>query len=192
MATRILTPEFRVCFPNVFRPRKKENPSDKTVFDVTMIFEKDTDLSGFKKLIEEATQEKWGGTPPAGLRSPIRVGTKKDKDPRGYENVREEFKGKYVIVARSYGETPPGVLNERKEHIMDHSTFYGGCYAVAYVSAYGYHNGHNKGVSICLEGIMKVKDGEHFVSRPKVEDMFESFQPVVKETSDVEEIAMPF
>ena len=81
---KVLTPKFRVSFPNVFKAHSFNN-SDP-FYSITMLFDKDTDISALKKIANAAKKEKWGDKPPKGLRSPFRDGNEKESrtDPQGY------------------------------------------------------------------------------------------------------------
>ena len=65
---------------------------------------------------------------------------------------------------------------------------YGGCYATAYVNAYTYDN-KTRGVSIGLQTMQKVAEGEPFGSRSNPED---DFEPITEDDFDkVEDGAEP-
>jgi len=55
----ILTPKFRVSYPNVFRA-KKNDLSGKDEFSVVALFPKGSDLRALQAAAKEVTVEKWG------------------------------------------------------------------------------------------------------------------------------------
>ena len=57
---KVMTPKFRVSFPNVFRA-KAIKEGDEPKFSIAMLFDEDTDLSEMKKAAKEALVNK-GGT----------------------------------------------------------------------------------------------------------------------------------
>ena len=54
---KVLTKKFRVSFPNVFKPHSFNNGDP--FYSITMLFDKDTDISDLKKLANAAKKEKW-------------------------------------------------------------------------------------------------------------------------------------
>ena len=58
--TRLMTPEFRVNWPQVFQPGKDKETGEETGFSVMALFPKGTDLSAMIKEIEKAAAGKWG------------------------------------------------------------------------------------------------------------------------------------
>ncbi len=164
----IITPTFRVSYPAVFHPQRNElanPPRDEYV--ITMLFDKKTaktDLVELKALCKEVAEEKWGvGKIPAGLKSPFRDGDLEKPDNPSYAGC---------IFVRSWSKFMPGLVNQKREPILNEDEFYGGCYARAQVNVYGYDMKGNKGVSLGLTHIQKVKDGDPFGSRTRAEDAF--------------------
>lgn len=158
----MITPEFRVSYPNVFKPRAV-NQGDTPYFSVAMLFPKSTDISELKKLCKKAVHDRWGAAVPQGLVSPF-----KDGDKKGDPN----YVGMISVNAKS--EYRPGVVGlDSKTYINDASVFYPGCWAKAQVNAYTWDNMGRKGVSIGLNNLQKTKDDEALgASRMKAEDAF--------------------
>lgn len=161
MGKKILTPEFRVSFPHVMNPAK--NMQNNMRYSLVMLFPKSTNLSTIIKLAEEAAKEKWGDKLPKGLRSPFRNGDEKE-----YEG----YKGMIFCSAQSVQR--PGLINEAKETIIAPEEFYAGCYAIAAITAYAYDVTGNRGVSLGLQNVMKIRDGEPFSGRSTPQDDFDS------------------
>lgn len=161
----INTPVFRVSYPNVFEA--KLNPmSNKMEYSIVMLFDKKTaknDLKDLKALCQAIATEKWGAKIPANLRSPFR-----DGDIEKAENP--SFKGMIFVTSKS--KNMPGLVNQQKQEILSQDEFYGGCYARAHVNVYAYSKAGNNGISLGLQHIQKVKDGEPFGSKTRVEDAF--------------------
>ena len=57
MKKKILTPRFRVAFPNVFKP--KLNLQGEPKYGLVMLFDKKSDISKLRKLADEVAKEKW-------------------------------------------------------------------------------------------------------------------------------------
>lgn len=165
---KTLTHVFRVSFPQVFEA--KSFAEQKPKYSVTMLFEKDVDLSapaaeGFislKRAALNAAIEKWGPKDQwspkikSKLRMPFRDGDTDRPDTPGYE-------GCIFVVATSVQR--PGLWDLKYRPITDAEEFYAGCYARAEVIAKAYDEAGNIGVSFYLQNIQKVKEGEAFSGR---------------------------
>lgn len=165
----VLTPPFRVSYPNVFKPRHNDL-NGKDEYSVVALFKKGEDLSALKKAAEAAVIEKWGSDKskwPTNLRSPFRDQKERAKDgalPAGYEE------GAIFINLKS--SQRPGVVDQKVQDIIDESDFYAGCYARATIGAYAYDQKGNRGVAFGLGNIQKVKEGEPLGNRTKATDDF--------------------
>lgn len=175
MLADVMTPIFRVSYPNVFKSKKNEL-NGKDEYSLVALFPKGADLSSLKKAATEAIEKKWGPDKakwPANLRTPFRdQGERAKLDeasgkkilPAGYEE------GAIFLTLKSTAK--PGVVDQKVQDIIDQSQFYAGCFARATVNAYAYDNKGNRGVSFGLTNIQKVKDGEPLSGRPKAQDDF--------------------
>ena len=163
--TKITTPEFRVSFPSVFTP---SDFNGTETFQVTMLFDKGTDLSVLKDAVARAAKEKWGAKLPAGFRSPIRDGAEKSHI-AGYD-------GCIFVTAKS--SQKPGVVDRALNILTDSSEFYAGCIARATVVAFAYDRNGNKGVSFILSNVQKIADGEAFSSRRSAQDDFDAIEDI--------------
>lgn len=159
---KTMTPSFRVSFPSVFEATSGFE-GQEAKFSITMLFPKETDLSGMKKLVDEAIAEKWGNKVPKDLRSPFRDGDEKELD--GYA-------GHTYVKATS--KTRPGIVDKDLVPIISSSDFYAGCYARATVTVFAYDRTGNKGVSFGLQNIQKLDDGEAFSGKKSAEEDFKS------------------
>ncbi len=157
----LLTPKFRVSFPNVFKPSKLDGK-----YSCGMIFEPDTDFTALKAAIKAAVIEKWGNKIPQNLLMPLK---------NGDETGRSEYAGMFVIAGKCYARRP-GVVGPDKNQLEAESDFYAGCYARATIKCFAWDNPKfgTKGVSITIQNIQKLEDGEPLVGGVKAEDDFES------------------
>lgn len=178
-----VTPEFRVSFPQVFKPKAFENQEAK--FSIQMLFAKSTDITELRKIVFECAAEKWGKDKtkwPRGLRFPFKNGDEK-ADLQGYA-------GHTVVGASS--KMQPGVVSSavdpatgKLEVLSEESgRFYAGCYARASVMAYTYDKAGNRGVSLSLQNVQKLGDGEAFSGRRQADD---EFDPVERPDADSED-----
>ncbi len=172
--TGVMTPEFRVSFPNLFKA-KKNDLSGEDEYSVQALFSKDADLKVLKMAAEAAIAKKWGDDKkkwPTNLRSPFRLQDERAKVndegkkvlPPGYEE------GAVYLNLKS--KQRPGVVDKNVQPIIDETEFYPGCYARATISAYAYDAKGNKGVAFGLGNIQKTRDGEPLGGRMKAEDEF--------------------
>ena len=163
MADILMTPEFRVSFPAVFKPkRQKGDATSEPKYGLTMLFPKGADLSKLKAAAQEAVKEKWGDKPPKNLRSPFR-----DQGEKEYEGYEE---GAVFVSASS--KQKPGLVDRQRQDIIDETEFYPGCYARATLRAFAYDNNGNKGVAFCLNNIQKLRDGNPLDGRTRAKDDF--------------------
>lgn len=179
----VLTPEFRVAFPAVFRP-KRNDLNGKDEYSVVALFPKGCDLTPLINAAQEAIAKKFGADKskwPQNMRSPFRDQGDRAKEnddgkevlPQGYE------KGAQYITFRS--NQRPGCVNQNVEDIIDEAEFYGGCWARAEVNAYAYDMKGNRGVSFGLGNLQKMRDDDHFGNRSKPQDCF---SPVVAQDAN--------
>lgn len=168
----LLTPEFRVSFPFVFRPQKPMNEGGTPKYSVVMLFPKGEKLTALKNAVKELLVEKLGADSqkwPKNLTLPFK--DQGDKTMAGYEA------GAVSITATS--KVRPGLVNSANEDIIDEVEFYSGCYAHATVRPFFYEvKGENggvmkRGVSFGLQNIQKKRDGEPLSGRMKAQDEFE-------------------
>jgi hypothetical protein len=159
---KVMTPEFRVSFPNVFQPRSAFD-GQEAKYSIVMLFSKKTDISALKKLAQAVAREKWGDKIPKGMRNPFRDGDVEKEGMDGYAGC--------VFVTAS-SKTKPGLVDQSVQPIITGDDFYAGCYARATVNAFAYDRAGNVGVSFGLQNIQKLRDGEPFSGRTKAEDEF--------------------
>ncbi len=170
--TKVMTPPFRVSFPNVFE--KSQYKGSEPKYGITMIF----DVAGFnptekkqftamKGLLEAACQEKFGKSlkicaKNTNFKRSLRDGSEKE-DLDGY--------GEGKVFAAATSKRQPGLIDRDKQAIISEQEFYPGCYARATVTAYGYDN-VSKGVAFGLHNIQKLGEGEDFSGRVSADEDF--------------------
>ncbi len=170
---KVITPKFRVSFPEVFEAKSFQG--GKAKFSVVMLFDVKEDIQPLKDMAKRAIAKKWGDNPPAALKSPFKDGNLKEYD--GYKGC---------IFASANSLYQPGVVDETRQPIINPNDFYAGCYAVASVNAFCYDTAGNVGVSFGLQNIMKVNDGEPLAGGESAEAAFESIHLPDGEDVDVE------
>lgn len=173
---RIITPEFRVSYPHVFKPQRVKD-GDKAKFSITMLFRKDTDLMGqtpkgeersLKEVIKNAKIAEFGAKEnwPKGLQSPVINGD----DPKFAE--KDGYKGHWVIKAVTSEEQKPSVIDGDMNLITDPAVLYPGCYARAYIFSYVWTFMGKQGVGFILDHVQKLRDGKSFGGKKPVEQVF--------------------
>lgn len=176
---KCVTHEFRVSFPALITPKAFEEQAPK--FSIVMLFDKNTKLSeppknklgqpigiSMKHAAHNAAVEKFGPKEkwPKNLRMPFRDGDERSDTP-GYE-------GTIFVTASSKGQ--PGLVDQKRQPILNERDFYAGCYARAELIAFAYDKAGNKGVSFSLQNVQKLRDGEPFSGRKAAEDVFDDVE----------------
>lgn len=161
---KILTPEFRVAFPQVFEPKSIKN--GPMYYSLVMLFPKTTDISALKTLAREVRDKKWGLYPPSNLRNPFRDGKEKQFD--AYLDC---------VFASAKTKEKPGLIDMMGRAITVRGDFYSGCWARATLSAYAYDNMGNVGVGFGLLNIQKTRDDKPISNRTAPEQDFPPLNP---------------
>lgn len=161
---KIMTPKFRVAFPEVFTPRAFQSGQEPK-YSVTMLFDGDADLAALKQMAKDVAAEKWPGKKlPKGLKSPFRDGDEVEWD---------GFAG--CTFVRATSKYQPGIVGrDASRAIVKAEEFYAGCYARATVNCFAYDTAGNKGVAFGLQNIQFLEHGEPFTGRTNAEDDFDS------------------
>jgi len=157
MAEKLITPEFRGAFVQIFRAKAQKQADGtmgKAKFSVKAAFPPNTELSAMKKEAEAAAMEKWAGKPPKTLRSPFRLNEELDNPTPGIGDD-------WIIMTFSANEDRrPGLVDANLNDIIDETEVYSGAWYRAQVRCYAYDQAGNKGVSFGLENLQKLKDDE--------------------------------
>jgi hypothetical protein len=187
--SNVMTPIFRISYPNIFKA-KKNDLNGKEEYSCVALFAKGQDLSILKKAAEQALEDKWGkdkSKRPQMLKSPFRdqaerarydAATGKKVLPSGYEE------GAFFITLKS--DQRPGVVDQNVQEIVDPSQIFAGCYCRATIRAYAYDAKGNKGVAFGLQNIQFIRNGDPLSGRTRAQD---DFSPVASEPGDKEESA---
>lgn len=171
--SKIVTPEFRGSFVHLLEPHAiKGVEGAKARYQITIpLPKKDAFWTKLNALVEDTAKAKWGKIPPK-MKSPV-----KDGD----EEERPELIGCFSVQATSNNK--PGIVDSSLSPIMNANEIYSGAYYRASIRAYAWeHPTGGKGVSIALDNVMKVKDGEAFSGRT---DASADFADFAKEDADL-------
>lgn len=172
---KLITPEFRASYANVWEPAPTPNGDLK--YSISMIFPKTTDLTDIKKAIKQcivdalgADEKKW----PKNLKNPLRDGDT-DRDSPEYADA---------MFLNAGSKNQPGIVDENVQPMMDRDGFYSGAYGRASINFFYYDKNGNKGVGVGLNNIMKTRDGERFDGKQAAEDEFAAFASANGDSKD--------
>ena len=163
-STRFLSPLGRMAFQHLLEPDTKDNGDKK--YEVTLLFPPDADLSDIKAKLYRAgddffKKKEW----PRGARTPQDViGDCEDKDYTGYKP------GWHYIKFSS--KDMPGIVDARKQEVLDPREVYNGRWARVSGSCYAYDN-KSKGVACALNNVQLLQNDDTFSGRPRAEDEFD-------------------
>lgn len=168
-----VTHEFRLSYPALFEPKAFEDQEEK--YSCVALFPKSTNLGkpaegqaySLKRIVKNAKIEKWGADEtkwPKRMRTPFKDGDEKDDaEGSGYADT---------IYCTMSNKKPPGLVDQRRRKIEDEAALYPGCWVRAEVIAFAYDTAGNKGVSLSLQNIQKVRDDESFSGKRDAADVF--------------------
>ena len=150
MSKIVLTPEGTLHFPRLFEPEEfmgKRSYNTKIIFDEDVTPE--TGLKGILQALKDAAQERWGQHLPAGVGQKV--------------PLRREEDGLWSIRTRRDAELPPpDVWNRDRTRIGpdDAHLIYGGVRARLALKVHAYDYKGSRGVTLLLEAVQRVADGE--------------------------------
>jgi hypothetical protein len=163
---KLVTPEFRGSYVFLTEPRSMPGAEGgKPKYQITVVLPKnhafwaDLDLQ-----VNKAAVDKWGKVPPR-LKTPV-----KDGD----DSERSEFAGSNTVQATSLNR--PGIVDTNLSPILSADEIYSGAYYRISYHCYAWeHPTGGKGVSLAVDNVMKVKDGEAFSGKSSAESDFAEF-----------------
>lgn len=186
------TPEVRIMYPKVFKldSYKGGTPSKS----VRVLIKKDNKeqmdfLKAFVNDMNKVLVEQWPNEserpriPMVGHdKSPIKDGDKScNSQGIPFKEKSPEVVGHYFFTASKYPtDSNPNadmpIVDRNKAEVMNAGDVYSGCYCKVNVNGYGRTRTDNPGISISLNGVQKIKDGERIGGGggPSVDDMFEA------------------
>jgi len=174
---KVLTPPFRISFPNVFKPRAAFENQDPT-YNIQMLFPKTaegypeklrkygTDLITVKKALAAACNKEWGEKSkwPKFKHPVIRDGNEKQD--------MAQYKEMFFINAKS--KFAPGIVNQKNDEIISPEEFYAGGWARATLNVYTYDNKFGAGPQLGLQNLQFLMDDESFSGKRNAKDDFEA------------------
>lgn len=176
-SNRIHTPEGTARYCSVFVPRVRKDPKTGEAkgdpkYQITLIFDEDTDLSEMEEAAKQKGIEKFGPkfmalVEKGKMNWPFRDNADRVDDD---DNPIPGFDIAGVHVGFKTGDKP-GVVDEAAEPIMDKSEIYDGCRVRVSCRPFAYDN-ESKGVAFALVNVQKLDDGDRLSGDPSAEDDF--------------------
>jgi hypothetical protein len=165
---KVITKKVRLGYVNLFSPTAM-NESQMPKYGVCVYIPKTDEetLEKIHKAIESVKRKAitlWGGSVPNNIKTPLRDG---DIERPG----QEECAGHFFLNARSIHK--PGIFDKNGHEILDSTEIYSGCYGRLSLDFYAYNKAGNKGITVGINSVMKLEDGEPLGgSRHSVNDFF--------------------
>lgn len=169
--TKVVTGTVRLSYANVWEPKSINGGTEK--YSVSLIIPKSDKktLDAINKAVDAAIEEgigKFGGKKPnkAAIKLPLRDGDAERDD--------EAYKNAFFLNANS--TTPPQIVDQNVNPILDRSEVYSGVYARVSINFYAFNSNGNKGVACGLGNIQKVRDGQPLGNRSSAADDFTAIE----------------
>lgn len=169
--TKVVTGTVRLSYANVWEPKSINGGAEK--YSVSLIIPKSDKktIAAINAAVDAAIDEglaKFGGKKPnkAAIKLPLRDGDTERDD--------EAYADSYFVNANS--QTPPQIVDQNVNPIIDRSEIYSGVYARVSISFYAFNSNGNKGVACGLGNIQKVRDGQPLGNRSSAEDDFTAIE----------------
>lgn len=176
---RLTSPPGIGCFVFVLKPQQpgENSKSKEPKYKVVLVWDQDAQESPeykqLKRACVDAAEQRFGKD----AREKIKKGKIKmpwrDASDYGDEGYGFPFDQEGWKFAAFTSTQQPGIVDKRAKPIMKESEIYSGAvYRVTY-AVWAYDKEGNKGVTLLLNNIQKIKDGERLAGRPDAEDDFE-------------------
>lgn len=164
--TKVIFGECRLSYVHLFEKYSFDGRDEgKYSCNILIPKEEKATVKAIQQAIDNAYKaaklSKWHGAEPKKFESPLHDGDEKDD---------EAFHGCYYLNAKS--STRPGIVNRKRESIVDEEEMYSGVWANCSVTFFGFDTSGNKGISCGLNNLMKVKDGEYLGGRSSADTDF--------------------
>lgn len=171
MTKKVVTGKVRFAYFNGFKARLNDL-SGKTEFSTQVLIPKsDTaTIAALKAAVAEALADKFNGKRPPGARNPIKDGDAPVAE--GAKELGEEYAGHFFISAKCGEDRPPQIVDGDGQDILSSNEFGSGDWGRVSVTAFGYDQKVNKGVSFWLNNIQFLEKGEPLSGRSNAADDF--------------------
>lgn len=196
MAERIHSPEGTARFCSILQARQRKdskgaNQGDPK-FEITLIFDGDTDLKAMKKAALEVGVEKFGPK----FQELVKKGKANWPFVDNTDKVNDDderltgFEDDEGVSVKFKSKDKPGIVDADAEPIMDKSEIYDGMRARVSCRPFAYDN-ESKGVAFFLINVQKLGDGDRLSGDPAAEDDFKPAKKASKgkgKSSEVDDL----
>lgn len=184
-STKVVTPKAKASYATVFKPQADKKGNLK--YSIALVFYPSPETEAFKKAAQvagiAAGRKKFGEKFDAMVKSGA-VSLVGGKGALLRTDVDEKYPGaSFYINARN--SQRPGVVGADMQPILDTEEFYSGVWCRAAVTAFGYDQEGNKGVSWSLGNLQKLADGERLDNRSTPD---KDFTPVSGADADMDDL----
>lgn len=161
LPSQVRTGVCRLSFLHVFEPKQVNGKGDPKYSAKLLIPKKDKEtLEAIQAAIDWviANNQPTLAGKTKGLQLPLNDGD---------DGEDESAHGHFYLNAKANVDRKPKLFNEKNEPIEDREDLYSGCYGKAIVNFYAFDarkSGGKLGVSLSLQAIKKIKDGEPLAS----------------------------
>lgn len=177
---RRTSPIGTACFVHVFSPQaaregnKSKEPKYKVILSWDAEAMKSPEMKALKLACIEAAEAKFG----ADARDKIKKGKIKMPWRPGtdYEENGAPFDREGSYFANFSSKDAPGIVDRKAKPITDPKQCYSGMLARVTYGVWPYDTDGNKGVTLFLNNIQKVGDGERLSGRPDAADDFDAVE----------------
>lgn len=179
---RLTSPIGVACFVHVFKPQAPgENAKSKEPkYKIILVWDPETargpDMKELKRQCIAAAEAKFGQD----ARDKIKKGKIKmpwrPASDYGDEGYGFPFDQEGWVFANFSSTQQPGVVNRRAKPIIAENEIYSGMKARVTYAVWAYDREGNKGVTLLLNNVQKIADGDRLSGRPDAEDDFEAVE----------------
>lgn len=167
----IVTVPCRLAFPALFKPkpRMKGKADSRETYQAVVLIPPDTDLKPFYRAMKAAMEDKWGKVIQLNAsKNPLRDASEKTEID-GYEE------GWHYI--NTHSGFAPGLVDQRRQPIIDPEKLYAGCWCHFCLSAYAWeHPQGGRGVSFSLTAVQLVRDDDRLDGRKQAAQIFDAIE----------------
>lgn len=166
VVTTLVTPVAILSYPFLSKTRRNDDGTEK--YGAVLVFEKDKDLAAMKAAVRAAGVKKFGDEFAGMLKRPGFRLPFRSTDAEG----QTQYPAGSIFMNTSSTDRPQ-LVGPDKTIIAD-VIFYAGCRVRAYLNAFGYDKKGNKGVSLGLNALQFVMDGQRLDNRKSADEVFDT------------------
>lgn len=155
----------RLSFPDLFKPKSVNGSEPK--YAAAFLLDKTQDAAQIARIrtaMKAVAAEKFGATPPKGLKVCLHEGAEKEYDGYTAENM---------YISTSAAARPTVIDRDMTPLTAEDNKPYAGCFVNAVIRLWAQDNQYGKRINAQIQGVQFVNDGDAFGADPfKAEDHF--------------------